>query len=92
MPRYLVIHHAPGVSREDFQRNMAEVLEGKHASFAHTYVNLTNGTIVNVYEGESEEAVGRELERVGFPYDEIQQIQFEGSAAELRTLAGRAAV
>jgi hypothetical protein len=91
MPRYLVIHHAPGVSQEDFQRNMPEVLNGKHAAFVHTYVNLTNGTVINIYEGENEEAVGRELDRVGFPYDEIQQIQFEGSAEELRRMTGGAA-
>ena len=29
MPRYLVIHHAPGVSQEDFQRNIPEVLRGQ---------------------------------------------------------------
>ena len=57
MPRYLAIHHAPGVSQEDFQRNIPEVLEGKYATFVHTYVNLTNGTIVNIYDGESAEAV-----------------------------------
>jgi hypothetical protein len=91
MPRYLVIHHAPGVSQEDFQRSIPEVLRGKYAAFAQTYVNLTNGTIVNVYEAESEEAVGRELERVGFPYDEIQEIQFEASAGDLRKMTGGAA-
>lgn len=89
MPRYLVIHHAPGVSQEDFQRNIPEVLAGKHAAFAHTFVNLANGTIVNIYEADSAEAVGRELERVGFPYDEIQQIQFEASAEDLRRMIGQ---
>jgi hypothetical protein len=88
MPRYLVIHHSPGVSQEDFQRNVPEVLASKHATFVHTYVNLAQGTIVNIYEGESEEAVGRELERIGFPYDEIQQIQFEASADQLRAMMG----
>ena len=89
MPRYLVIHHAPGVSQEDFQRSMPEVLAGKHATFVQTYVNLSSGTIINIYDGESEAAVGRELERVGFPYDEIQAIQFEGSAADLRKMSGQ---
>ncbi len=89
MPRYLVIHHAPGVSQEDFQRNMPEVLASKHATFVQTYVNLSSGTVVNIYEGESEAAVGRELERVGFPFDEIQAIQFEGSAADLRKMIGQ---
>lgn len=88
MPRYLVIHHAPGVSQEDFQRNIPEVLKSKHAGFVQTYVNLSSGTVVNIYEGESAEAVGRELERVGFPYDEIQEIQFEGTAADLRVMVG----
>ena len=90
MPRYLVIHHAPGVSQEDFQRNIPEVLAGKHATFVHTFVNLAHGTIVNIYEGESEAAVARELERVGFPYDEIQPIQFEASAQELHAMIGDA--
>jgi hypothetical protein len=90
MPRFLAIHHAPGVSQEDFQRNIPEVLAGKHATFVHTYVNLAHGTIVNIYEGDSEEAVARELERVGFPFDEIQQIQFEGSAEDCRKMTGGA--
>ena len=90
MPRFLVIHHAPGVSQDDFQRNIPEVLAGKHATIAQTFVNLSNGTIVNIYEGDSAEAVGRELERVGFPYDEIQQIQFEATAADLRKMIGAA--
>jgi hypothetical protein len=89
MPRYLVIHHAPGISQEDFQRNMPEVLASKHATFVQTYVNIASGTVVNIYEGESEAEVGRELERVGFPFDEIQAIQFEGSAADLRKMIGQ---
>ena len=89
MPRYLVIHHAPGISQEDFQRSMPEVLASKHATFVQTYVNIASGTVVNIYEGESEAAVGRELERVGFPFDEIQAIQFEGSAGDLRKMIGQ---
>lgn len=86
MQRFLVIHHAPGVSQADFQRNIPEVLKGKHATFVQTYVNLAAGTIVNIYEGENQDAVARELERVGFPFDEIQPIQFEASATELRKM------
>jgi hypothetical protein len=82
----MVIHHAPGVSQEDFQRNIPEVLKGTHAKPLQTYVNLSVGTIVNIYEGESNEAVARELERVGFPFDEIQEIQFAASADELRKM------
>lgn len=88
MPRYLAIHHAPGVSQEDFQRNIPEVLKGKYATFVQTYVNLAHGTIVNIYEAENAEALGREFERIGFPVDEIQEIQFGASAEDLRKMSG----
>jgi hypothetical protein len=86
MPRYLAIHHAPGVNQEDFQRNIPEVLKGKHATFVHTYVNLSSGTVVNIYDAESPDALGREFERIGFPVDEIQEVQFGASADDLRNM------
>jgi hypothetical protein len=86
MPRFVAIHHAPGVSQEDFQRNIPDVLQGKYATFIHTYVNLAEGTIVNIYEGDSKEAVAREFERIGFPFDEIAEIQFGASADDLRAM------
>jgi len=86
MPRYLVIHHAPGVSQDDFQKAMPEVLAGKYAKPVHCYANMQHGTIINIYDGESQDAVARELERVGFPFDEIQEIQFSASADELRKM------
>lgn len=86
MARYLVIHHAPGVTSEDFQRSTPAVLEGKYATYIQGYANLTDGVIVNIYEGESEAAVGRELERIGFPFDEIKEIQFAATAEDLRRM------
>jgi hypothetical protein len=89
MPRYLVIHHAPGVTSEDFQRSVPLVLEGRFATFVHCYANLVDGVIVNLYDGDSAEAVGRELERIGFPFDEIKELQFAASAADLEKLIRR---
>jgi hypothetical protein len=88
MPRYLVIHHSPGVTAEDFAKNVPAVLEGKFAKFVQGYANLVNGTIVNIYDGDNEAAVGRELERIGFPFDEIQEVQFAASNDDLRKMAG----
>jgi hypothetical protein len=90
MPRYIVIHHAPGVNIDDFKSNIPEVLASKHAKFLKTYTNLTNGTIVNVYEGENAAAVERELERIGFPFDEVQELQFEATAEDLSKMMSAA--
>jgi hypothetical protein len=89
MARYLVIHHAPGVTSEDFQRSVPAVLEGKYARFIHCYANLVDGLIVNIYEGNSEAEVGRELERIGFAFDEIKELQFSRSAQELQAMMQR---
>ena len=89
MPRYLVVHHAPGVTPEDFQRSVPAVLEGKFARFVQCYANMVDGVIVNLYDGDSEQAVARELERIGFPFDEIKELQFAASRAELEKMIGR---
>lgn len=75
---------------EDFRNNIPEVLASKHATFVKTYTNLTNGTIVNVYDGSDSAAVERELERVGFPFDEVQELQFEATAGDLSRMIATA--
>ena len=89
MPRYLVIHHAPGVTPEDFQRSVPAVLENKFAAFVQCYANMIDGVIVNLYDAESEQAVARELERIGFPFDEIKELQLAASADDLKKMIGR---
>ncbi|MEO8841196.1 MAG: nickel-binding protein [Kofleriaceae bacterium] len=88
MPRYLVVHHAPGVTSEQFQHNVPTVLEGKFATFVQCYANLVDGLIVNIYDGDSEQAVSREMERIGFPFDEIKELQFAASFVDLNKMAG----
>lgn len=88
MPRYLVIHHAPGVTPEAFQSSVPAVLEGKFATFVQCYANMVDGVIVNLYDGDSDQAVARELERIGFPFDEIKELQFSASAADLKKMMG----
>jgi hypothetical protein len=51
------------------------VLDGKHARNLHTYANVLEGFIVTLYEADSRAAVVKEFERLGFPHDEIHEIQ-----------------
>ena len=88
MPRYIFVHHAPGVSPEDFQKSVPAVLEGKYATFVQCYANMIDGLIINLYDGDSEQTIARELERIGFPFDEIKPQQFAASAADLKKMIG----
>jgi hypothetical protein len=88
MPRFIVIHHSPGVTPEDFQKSVPAVVEGRFATFVHCYANMVDGLIVNLYDADTEVAVARELERIGFPFDEIKPLQFAASRDDLVKMIG----
>ncbi|WP_433286698.1 hypothetical protein ACQPZQ_31100 [Pseudonocardia sp. CA-142604] len=83
MAKYLVILHAPGITLEQFGESAREIVKNEHATFVHAYANLVDGTIVNIYEAETADQVELEMERLGWPFDEIAKIQYETSLADL---------
>lgn len=90
MPTFANIHRSPGLSPDEVQSTAGAVAESVHATFKRIYVDLYQGFIVSVYEAENKEAVEEELERLGFPWDEIHEIQIELDAAGLKA-AGQGA-
>ena len=47
---------------------------------------MAGGTIVNIYEAPDAASVEREMETIGFPFDEIAATQFDASADDLRAM------
>jgi hypothetical protein len=86
MALFLSLHQAPGLSPEEIAGYGPEVAKGVYATFRQLYVNTDTGFIVSVYEAESAEAVEEEFERVGFPFDTINEIDYTLSAAELNQM------
>ena len=83
MALFLSLHQAPGLSPEEIASYGPEVAKGVHATFRQLYVNTVSGFIATVYEADSAAEVEQEFERVGFPFDSINEIDFTMSAAEL---------
>lgn len=50
------------------------------------YADMFSGFIVTVYEADDQAALEREFERLGFPWDEIHEVQISGDAATLQRL------
>ena len=86
MPLFMTTHRAPGLSREEFQQNAPDVLASKHAKMLHVWVNMYEGFIVTLYEGENAKAVENEFERVGFPFEEIHEMQLDVSREQLERM------
>ena len=86
MPLFVNIHRAPGLSREEFQQNAPDVLASKNAKMLHVYVNMFEGFIVTVYEGDSVQAVESEFERLGFPFEEVHEVQLDISRDQLQAM------
>ena len=83
MPQFLTIHRAPGLKREEIAQNAAAVLKADIAVFRQIYVNLADGFLVSIFEGPSKDKVEEQLEILGFPIDEMHEIQFAQSRSEL---------
>ena len=88
MTRFVTIHRAPGLSREELQGNAAPVLEGVHATFEQMWVDMFNGFIVTVYQADSQAALESEFERLGFPWDEVHEVQVHLDHAALEQMVG----
>jgi len=83
MPQFATIHHAPGLSQEEFMQNAPDVLEGKHATMVSVFANVFEGFIVTLYEADSADAVIKEFERLGFPHDDVHEIQMNITREQL---------
>jgi hypothetical protein len=89
MALFLSLHQAPGLSPEEIAGYGPDVAQGIHATFRQLYVNTDSGFIVSVYEADSAAAVEQEFERVGFPFDSINEIDFTLSADQLTQMLAR---
>lgn len=79
----MTVHRAPGMLKEAWVESASEVYKGQHAHFKQAYVNLGTGFIFTIYEAESREKLIEQFEELGFPYDEINEIQFSQSFDEM---------
>ena len=89
MALFLSLHQAPGLSPEEIAGYGPDVAKSIHAAFRQLYVNTDTGFIASLYEADSAAAVEREFERVGFPFDSINEIDYAMSAAELTEMLSR---
>ena len=83
MPTFMAIHRSPGLSQEEIQANSVLVAELELATFKHLYVDMREGCIISIYEGDDKAAVEAEFERVGFPWDEVHEVHVDLSAEAL---------
>jgi hypothetical protein len=86
MATFLTTHLSPGLSADEIANNAPDVAESKYATFRNLYVNMYTGFLVSIYDADDQAALEREFERVGFPFEEIHEIQFALDAAGLEAM------
>ena len=86
MALFLSLHQAPGLSPEEIAGYAPDVAKSVHATFRQLYVNTGTGFIATLYEADTAADVEQEFERVGFPFDSINELDYTLSAAELAGL------
>ena len=86
MSLFLTAHLAPSISEAELASYGPEVAEGVHATFKQFYANSESGHIFMIYEADNAEQVIAELERLGFPYEAIHELDLQLDAAALSAL------
>jgi len=86
MPLFMTVHRAPGLLKEQWVENAHEVYRGEFATFKQAHVNLTSGFIFTIYEATDREALIEQFETLGFPFEEINEIEFSQSFDEMKAM------
>lgn len=81
--RYMSLHRAPGLLPENWDDNSSDVYAAKAVRFVQAYVNLAVGFILTVWDAPSKDALIEQFEEWGFPFEEIHDVQFSQSRAEM---------
>jgi hypothetical protein len=83
MQKYMSLHRAPGLLPENWDDTSSGVYAAKTIRFVQSYVNLAVGFIFTIWEAPSKDALIEQLEEWGMPYEEIHDVQFSQSHAEM---------
>jgi hypothetical protein len=86
MTTYVSVHQAPALAPEEVAAYVPEIKLNTFAEFQQCFINLEDGYIVTVYEGDSEEAVRKEFDRIGWPVDKVTEVHFSVDAAGLAAI------
>lgn len=76
MTQFVSVHQAPALDPSEVAAYVPDIQKNTYAQFEQCYINLEKGYIVTVYEGESEEAVRQEFDRIGWPVDTVTEVHF----------------
>jgi len=90
MPQFMSTHRAPSLDASVLQQGAAAAYNAKLARFLQIYVNLGDGFMTSIYEAESAEVLQEQFEILGFPFEEMHEIQFAQSRGELEQMLGQA--
>ncbi len=72
--------------QEQWAESAVSVHAAQHARFEQAYVNLGSGFIFTIYAAASEAALIEQFEELGLPYDEIHEVQFSQSFAQMEQM------
>lgn len=83
MQMYMSLHRAPGLLMENWDESSGAVYAATAVRFVQAYVNLAVGFIFTIWEAPSKDALIEHFEEWGFPFEEIHDVQFSQSRAEM---------
>ncbi|MEK7217247.1 MAG: nickel-binding protein [Chloroflexota bacterium] len=82
MARYIGLHTLPGFTREALAAATPMLGTTKGATFMRAYSGFRDGKVVCEFDAASKDAVAQAYKELGFPYDEIVEVEAICDAGE----------
>jgi hypothetical protein len=83
MQKFMSLHLAPGLLPENWDDTSTGVYHAKAVRFVQAYVNLGVGRIISIWEAPNKDTLIEQFEEWGMPFEEINEVQFSQSHAEM---------
>ena len=85
--RFMVLHTLePGVGYDDCEQYQQLTQSDAQVKGVRSFINMTEGKAVCIYDAPDEEALAKWLLSVGLAFDVILQVEAEGDRQELRDM------
>ena len=91
MPRFMCTHTVPpnSITRQQVEQISEASQQDPQIHGQHSYLNLTEGKAMCIFEAPSREAMARWFEKMNLPYDDITQVELEGDKGTVTDAGAR---
>ena len=87
MPKFMCTHTVKGFTRDQFTQIAAASQQDPTVKGLQSFANLSEGKVYCVWQAPRREAIATWFQKMNVPYDNIIQLEMEGTGGNVQAVA-----